>query len=844
MHKGLSSQQVSRLLKEYGKNELLEQTKKPIFINFFEQLNNFLVYLLIVAVVISFLIGDLTDGILILTIIILNACFGLYQEIKAEDSVALLKDLSTAVVRVVRNGQNTEIDSRELVPGDIVYVEEGTKIPADGHIIDSAFLEVNESVLTGESLQVEKKIDEAVYMGTIVARGRGYIQIDHTGSNTEFGEIAKRISIIEDLKTPLQTKLEVVGGVIGAIGIVSAIIVFTLSTLYGSTLTSSFLLAVSLAVAVVPEGLPAVMTATLAIGVGRMARRGAIIRRLTSIEALGSTTLIATDKTGTLTTNKMKVSEVYIDDSKLEVDAFVERSQESALILSSILCSTASLVQTHSGESDVLGDPTEGALLFMASGAGYDIDNIRGDWKLTEEKLFDTETKRMSVLTKHKDKSFAFIKGAPERILEVVSHIEQKGHIRAITKRDRDKITYVLDNWSSKGLRVIGFAHKKNSRESLDTLEEKGTYVFAGLVALYDPPRPEVKDSVQSAHAAGISVVMITGDNPKTAEAIATSVGIMKPGDEIITGAQLEEYSDAELFKILPKVRVFARTSPTDKHRIVNLYQQMGEIVTVTGDGVNDAIALKAADIGVAMGRVGTDVAREVADMVISDDNFSTIVAAIEEGRQIVSNLKNALKYLLTGNLTEAAVIIGGFALGVPHILLPIQVLYINLISDGFPALALAFSPRDGELMNISPQKKLNLLERFDYAYIFGVGALTSSFILALYFIFASQAGATFAKTVAFSTLAIMQPFIFADLWLSHRSLIRNIGLIFSTIFIAAYLLPFILQLAIVKIHPLIQIFRVVALSWNDYLLLIMLSSLILPGVWFVKKVIGVLVSR
>lgn len=824
--KGLTTTQVSQLLTQYGLNVITEQKKKSIFVKFFEQFNNFLTILLIGASVFSFLLGETLDGGLIIGIVILNGFFGLYQEAKAEESLKALKQMTVTKVRVIRNGDQIEIDSKYLVPGDIVFLEEGVKIPADAKVIETMNLEVNESALTGESLAVLKAIKDDVFSGTIVARGRGLIEVKKTGDRTKFGQIAGNLMSIEDGSTPLQKKLANLTRFIGIGGIVLSIIVFLVSLFEGTGYFPAFLLAVSLAVAVVPEGLPAVMTITLAIGMKKMAGKKAIVRKLSAIEALGSITLIATDKTGTLTMNKMQVKEIFVNNEKAK----------ELLILNGVLCSTASLVYIHDhGAWDVLGDPTEGSLLFLAQKQGLNIEEIRKNWKLIDEKPFDSVTKMMTVVVQFVGAGFSrptkgaktapvhvFSKGAPESILNVCN----------ITDLERKKIKKQVDRWAEQGLRVLAFA--KLEIKNLK-LEIPKNMVFLGMVAIHDAPRPEVKEAIIKAKKAGIKVVMITGDNEKTAEAIGVSSGLMKDGDEILTGQQLEEYNDEELLKILPRVKIFARTNPFQKHRIVSLYQKLGEIVAVTGDGVNDAIALKQADVGVAMGLVGTDVARETADMVITDDNFATIVTAVEEGRNIINSIKNAIKYLLSCNVAEATALIIGLILGLPTFFYPIQLLYINLVTDGLPALVLSFSPRDPNAMSISPEKEMVLLKTKDQSYIGAVGIIGAILVIASYFIFSGQ---KLGGTAAFSILTMIQSFVFIDLWLSHRHIHESIKHLFSPIFFLAFILPLALQFIILS-HPFSSgIFKVMPVSSTTYFQFMGLSMLVLTGIFFVKKII------
>lgn len=846
---GLTTHQANQLLNKYGPNIISEQRKKNILVKFIEQFNNFLTILLLIAAIVSFLIHEPVDGGLIFAIVVLNALFGLYQEAKAEESIAALKKMTVSKVRVIRDGKEKEIESKYLVPGDIVFIEEGTKIPADGLVVQSMNLEINEAVLTGESLPVGKKIKDEIFSGTIVAKGRGYIKVTATGMKTKFGHIASNLSSIGNKKTPLQKKLENITRLIGVAGILLAVIVFALSVVEKSGYFPSFLLAISLAVAVVPEGLPAVMTITLAIGVNKMAQKKAIIRKLSAIEALGSITLIATDKTGTLTTNKMKVNEIYVDGKVYENSNLPSFSNHpfSLMILNGILCSTASLIYIKDhGSWDVLGDPTEGALLYLAQKIDIIPDLERKIWVTVDEKPFDSVNKTMTVLVKgddkkssphkhtiHKDNPYLiFSKGAPESILTYCNKIQIGNKEMPLSIQKKGELEKQVEKWASHGLRVLGLAYTRGKKITNKDM------TFLGMVAIHDAPRPEVVEAVSRAKKAGIDVVMITGDNEKTAEAVGILTGIIKEGDEIINGSDLEKYSDEELIEKLPNIKIFARTSPFQKHRIVKLLQRSGEIVAVTGDGVNDAIALKQADVGVAMGRVGTDVARETADMVITDDNFATIVNAVEEGRNIIKNLKNAIKYLLSCNLTEALSLIVSLLMGLPTLFYAIQLLYINLVTDGLPALSLAFSPKNRRVMEERPEKEMNLLSPFDIKYILVIGLLSTALVIGGFLIYSRYFSNGTAKTASFTILALIQSFILIDLWLSHRSIIKNIRQLFSPIFLFAFIFPFITQYFIVTNPAIANLFKIQSLNWALYFQFMLLSSFILIGIRGLERIV------
>jgi len=832
--KGLTETRATELLTQYGQNVIAEQKKKGFFTKFFEQFNNFLTLLLLTAAVLSFFIGETVDGALILAIVVLNALFGLYQEAKAEEAIDALKQITVTKVRVIRDGIEKEIDSKFLVPGDVIFMEEGVKVPADCSLLEAVNLEMNEAAMTGESLPVLKRSSEEVFMGTIVAKGRGYARVKYTGMQTKFGQIAQNLSQIDDTQTPLQKKLEELSRTIGLVGIATSLIVFILSLIAGAGYFPAFLLAISLAVAVVPEGLPAVMTITLSIGVKEMAKRKAIIRKLSAIEALGSVTLIATDKTGTLTTNKMKVKELYVDGKIIpeEKSPSLTNSTFSKIIMNGILCSTASLVYVHDhGQFDVLGDPTEGALLYLAQKKGLLLEMVRNEWRTIDESPFSSITKRMCVTVQKNEEVYSYCKGAPESVLEISNKIIIGGKEEMLTDERKKGVEEVLSMWAHKGLRVLAFSYSPNTRKEQD-------HIFLGMVGIHDPPRPEVENAIYRAKEAGIRVVMITGDNEKTAEAIGVSVGLMEGGDEIVTGKQIDAYTEQEFLDVLPKVKVFARTTPFHKHKIVKMYQDMGEIVAVTGDGVNDAIALKQADVGVAMGLVGTDVARETADMVISDDNFASIVNAVEEGRNIIKNLKNAIKYLLSCNISEALSLTVGLILGIPNLLFAIQLLYINLITDGVPALSLAFSPRHEGTMRKAPEKKLKLLLPNEMTYIFLVGIISTSIIIGSYYYFQSAYG--LGKTATFSVLTLIQSFILIDLWLSHASLHKNIHKLFIPLFFIAFSIPFITQFTIVNVPFLASLFKSQAVPIPVFLQFMFSSALVLVGIKLTKLIVKV----
>ena len=825
MYKNLSHREASALLQKFGPNEITAVHRYSLLKSFLGQFNNFLTLLLLAAGAISFLLGERVDAIFIFLIVGLNVGFGVYQEFKAEKSLEALKKITVTLVRVIRDDKEQTIDSKELVPGDLIYLEEGSKIPADAILIKTWNLEVNEASLTGESLPVIKhesrqEIRE-IFMGTVVSKGRSYAHVYRTGNDTNFGRIAQTLALIEEEPTPLQKKLAVFTRQIGIIGIIAAVTVFALSFLRDKNAFESFLFAVSLAVAAVPEGLPAVMTITLAIGVDKMSKEKAIVRKLNAIETLGSVTLVATDKTGTLTTNEMKVKKIWVDGKTYDTHhaAKLKSRAFDDLTLNGILCSTASLVlKVEPGHFDVIGDTTEGALLLMAKDLGMNPESIKAEWEVIEEQPFDATIKRMTVVVKKGGTKRTFTKGSPEAILEYCIHIFHDDKVIPLDDKKRSEINKEFEIYARKGLRMLAFAEDN---------------VFLGFVGIADPVRPEVADAVKKAYAAGIRVVMLTGDSPLTAEAIGLETGIIRGGEDILTGAQIDEFSDEELLPILDKVRIFARISPNHKYRLVKLFQKKGEVIAVTGDGVNDALALKQADVGVAMGLTGTDVAKETADMVITDDNFATLIHAIERGRNIFNRIQSAIKYLLACNAGEIIYILVAVLGGVP-VLLPLQILYINLFTDGLPALSLAFAPGDPDVMQRKPRKTMTLLERKDFWLIGFVGIFTALLAILSSILYKGN----ISLTMGFSVIILAQPFVLMSLWTTNKNIWKKPKLLLKPIFLASFLFPFLLHPILLYTPFLQRVFKVEPLNALSLMTVLLLSALILVFMeaWKLKK--------
>lgn len=693
----------------HGLNVLPEPKTTPIVLIFLRQFQSFLTVLLLLAAAISFLARDFLDGGMIFGILLLNGLIGFFQEYKAKKDVAALKKMVVSVTRVIRNGVESQIESKFLVPGDVVLLESGDRVPADGELLAAVSLTVDEASLTGESVPVVKERNEPIYMGTVVLSGRAKFKVTTIGVNTRFGQIAKDLEAIAEEKTPLEIRMADLGKKIGIFVICLMGLMGLMGFMQGRDMLEMFFSGVALAVAAVPEGLPAVLTIALAVGVRRLSKRGAIVKRLAATEALGSVDVILTDKTGTLTKNEMTVKKV--------VTASGEDDLMPHLLKTMVICNSSSLAFDR-----VLGDTTEGALLLFARDKGVDYEKMRRDNPIDFEIPFNAETRIMTV----KVGGNVYSKGAPEKIIK------------------EEKFLLEAKRMASLGLRVLAFS--KNDQ-------------FLGLVGIYDAPRPEVKNSIAICKGAGIHVVMATGDYPETAKAIASEIGLLQSGEEVVTGWQLAEYSDEVLRQNLLNIRVFARVTPADKLRIVEAYQALGRVVAVTGDGVNDAPALKRAQVGVAMGITGTDVAKEAADLIITDDNFATIVVAIEEGRVIFVNLVKSIKFLLASNFGEVLTVVGAMLLGLPIPLSPLALLWINVVSDGLPALALAVDTKDGEILRRSAheiRRGRAIFDQRDLGFLGGAGFVLAFLTVSLFWLSLPR-GEEFAKMAAFSVLVALE---------------------------------------------------------------------------------------
>jgi len=737
---GLTEEQVKANYEKYGMNELKQKKKKSLFVKFLEQFKDFMIIVLIIAAVVSGAVGiaegeGITDTIIILIVVVVNAIIGVVQESKAEKSLEALQKLSAHASKVMRNGKITVVQSKELVPGDVVVLDTGDYVPADLRIVESANLKSQEASLTGESVPVDKDTevieDEKVSLGdrknmlfssSLITYGRGKGVVVETGMNTEVGKIAKIINDTEGTETPLQTKLNKLGKTLGIAALAICVVIFVIGIAYGKNVIDMFMTAVSLAVAAIPEGLAAVSTIVLAIGVQRMVKKNAIIKKLPAVETLGSATVICSDKTGTLTQNKMTVQKIFTNGNLENVADAKEMSNElNKLMEVCTLCNDTKI----GAEDQLTGDPTETALIDLGFKIEYNVKEVL-KLKRIKEIPFDSERKLMTTVNKVGDKYIVYTKGGIDELLARCSSYSVNGEI----KTDLENYKSVIDKYNvsmaKEALRVLAMAYKELDHEPTDEEMKniENNLIYVGMVGMIDPPREEVKVAVEKCKTAGIKTVMITGDHKITAVAIAKALGILENEDEAITGKELEEMSDEDLTKNIRKYSVYARVSPEHKVRIVKAWQANGEIVAMTGDGVNDAPALKTADIGCAMGIVGTDVSKEAADVILTDDNFATIVSSVEEGRRIYDNILKAIQFLLSSNVGEIIVLflailltpwLGstfGIDIGLIEVLLPIHILWVNLVTDSLPALALAVDPAEDDVMKRKPNKQKGIFTK------------------------------------------------------------------------------------------------------------------------------------
>ncbi len=800
---GLSDEEAANRLSRNGLNKLKEVKKRGLFLKFIDQFKNVMLIILIISAILSAIVSirtnePFTDTIIIFVVVLLNAILGVIQENKAEKAIEALKQMSLPYIKVKRNGSVLSVKTEELVVGDIVLIEAGDYVPADMRIIENHSLRVEESALTGESVPVDKqeeaiKNEEVVladrtnmlYSGSNVVYGRGEAVVVATAMDTELGKIAEALSTQKVEITPLQKKINELSKVLSIIVVIITIVMFIVGYMQGNNVLDVFMLAISLAVAAIPEGLSAVITITLAIGVQKMAKEKAIVRKLSSVEALGATEVICSDKTGTLTQNKMTLRKIYLDDklvdvtdikSKEEVENNNDINDEIFSKLASIMiCCNDTKFAEDGGAIVSVGDPTETALIDFCQKVGYDKESFDSIHCRVEELPFDSTRKMMTTVNEFDDEYMLSTKGAVESILANCNRILKDGKIEDITEKDKEKILENNLDMAKSALRVLALAYNIQSKNKEIDLFEKDM-IFVGLVGMIDPPRKEAKKAVERCFNAGMIPVMITGDNIDTAKAIAKELGILKDNEEAVTGSDVDNMSDEELYKRVTNIRVYARVSPENKIRIVKAWKKNGKTVAMTGDGVNDAPALKGADIGIGMGITGTEVSKSVSSMVLADDNFATIVVAIKEGRRIYNNIQNVIAYLLASNLAEILIVFFSTLFNFT-ILLPIQILWINLVTDTIPAIALGFEKEEKNIMRQKPRSaKESLFTPFLVSRILIPGLIKTVVIFLLYYFVNMSYGHNVAMGSVFITLSTIE-MLFAYICRSDKRSVVKIGL-------------------------------------------------------------------
>ena len=830
--RGLSPDEIASRLEKYGKNMLIQKKGRPFIVMFLEQFKSFLIILLIIAAVISGVMGvrtgeGLLDTYIIMGILLLNAFIGAYQEYQAQKSMDALKKMAAPMAKVVRGGESYIVNVEDVVPGDVVVLEVGDIVPADIRLSESVNMSIQESSMTGESVPVEKSPDtiaekevplgdrkNMAFSSGVVTFGRGKGIVVGTGMNTEIGKIAGMLNRDSDTQTPMQVRLEKLGKVIGIASILICVVIFIIGVLYGRDIIGMFMVAVSLAVAAIPEGLPAISTIILSMGVRRMARHNAIIRKLPSVETLGCTTVICSDKTGTLTKNQMTVVEDYA------VSGNIDR-----LVSVAVLCCDAKMVRSSDGSTTKVGDPTEIALIDLGARHGVVKDTIESQCPRVGEVAFDSSRKRMTTINRMEDGSLrANVKGGLDEILSVCDRIETADGVREITTSDIVDLQKRNESMAESALRVLAMAYRPMDEVSNEMEEVERNLIFVGMVGMIDPEREEVVGAIAECRSAGIRPVMITGDHKVTALAIAKKIGIFRDGDLAITGTDLEKLDDAYFDANVDKYSVYARIAPEQKERIVTAWQKRGEIVAMTGDGVNDAPALKKADIGVSMGITGTEVAKDASDMVLQDDNFVTIVSAVSEGRRIYDNILKTILFLLSTNLGEVILlfITSIFNMGIP--LLPIHILWINLVSETFPALALSLDPAAKDVMSKSPRGKgKQFMDRGMIWRISYQGLMVTAITLTAFIIGKNQGGEALGQTMAFASL-IMAKLVHAGNLHSNTESRFKFNILDNKPLIFALLMSLVLTLAVLLISPLMTAFEFVSMNLNQWGIIVLLA--------------------
>ncbi len=864
LEQGLTSQEAAKRLEEYGPNKLAEKKRKSLLSMFMAQLQDTMIYILLAATVLSVVMRDYAEAIIILIVVLLNAVIGVFQENKAEQAMDELKKLTTPHAYVRRDGQVIEIGSEEIVPGDVIEIDAGRFIPADLRLVESSNLQIEESALTGESVPSEKDANflsdkdnlplgdrkNMAFMSTLATYGRGVGVVVANAVQSEIGKIAKILEEDNDEMTPLQKRLDHLGKILGFIILGVAGLMLVVGLFQNRGFKDMLLLAISLAVAAIPEGLPAIVAIVLALGVTRMSKNNAIIKKLPSVETLGSVNVICSDKTGTLTQNKMTVVRSYTYQNNHQLDADIDQVEtdedERMLVKSLVLCSDAT-----ANEDKTTGDPTEIAFIVFGNRIGMTKEALNKEFPRVAEKPFDSDRKLMSTANKEGDKYVVHTKGAVDNLLNISNRAYVDGEVVPLSDKIREDFLNQAEDLSNEALRVLGAAYKFSDHVPSED-EMESDLIFLGMVGMIDPPRLEVKDSVEIARVAGIRTIMITGDHKNTAVAIAKELGIANSIDQAITGPEIDQYSDEDFVKHINDWRVFARVSPEHKVKIVRAFKSHDNVVSMTGDGVNDAPSLKFADIGVAMGITGTDVSKGAADMILTDDNFTTIVHAVEEGRNIYANIKKAVIFLLSCNLGEIIALFFAVLFGWPIPLLPTQILWVNLVTDTLPAISLGMDPGDPDAMKKKPRstKESFFSNGAGIRAVIGgtlIGVLTlAAFVWGLMergiafseltSVAADHPDLVYARTMAFVVLAASQLFYS----LSMRNPIKSIfqiGLFSNKYLAGSIVVGILLQLLLIEVPFLANAFRVTSLPANDWLIVIGFSLIPLAVNELIKAV-------
>jgi len=864
---GLTDSEVQEKRSVFGYNEIVEEKQKSPFVIFAKQFTNTLIVILLAATIISAIVGELIDAIVILAMVVLATLVGFVQEYRSEKAIAALKKMAAATVRVIRSGEDKIINARELVPGDIILVSVGDRVPADAHLLEDFGLKTNEASLTGESIPVGKHCGvlpketivadrkNILHMITTVTHGRAKAVVFATGMSTELGKIAGAVQSIEIKKSPFEIRMKRIGKLISVIMMMVVGIISIIGLLRGNELLEMLIWGISLAVAAIPEALPAVVAASLAVGVYRMAKQNAIVRRLPAVETLGSTTIICSDKTGTLTKGEMTIRKIYLYDKFADVTGSGYSNEGDVVGLDThdpdliLLAKTASLcndakVKLSNGEYIAIGDPTEAALVVLANKVGLVKESLDVEFQRISEVQFSSERKRMTTINRENNNHFAFMKGAPETVIEHCNNVLSSHNSILLDDKIRSRILSVNNEMAVNGLRVLALAYKKIDSDDFNEDYVENQLTFIGLVGMMDPPRTEVIDAITKCKSAGIDVVMITGDHKLTAEAIAKEIGIAGTETKSMSGTELEEIDIQTLERKIDKIKVFARVSPEHKNKIVQALKNKGHIVTMTGDGINDAAALKAADIGVSMGITGTQVTKEASSIILADDNFASIVSAVKEGRQIMDNVKKYLVFLLPSNIGEVIFFTFSIMMGWPLPLLAKHILYINLVTDGLPAIALGMEPAEPDIMSRKPRDPKENIFSNTLPWFIGVTILIGSLsVLLFWYVLEINAWSEFAVSKARTMLfgfIVFQEIFFAISCRSLRHSIPALGLFKNKLLVYSLIGESLLVLLFMNYPVLMGIFDFIPLELTDWLLILILA----PSSFVYSEVLKIVLRR